>query len=57
MMTQNLVILEGIMLRMPNFIDGDEPASFMLIWSLLVSICLAVPMFVSKSSTEQRMKS
>jgi hypothetical protein len=48
----NLVILEGMVLGAPIlFIVGDDPASFMLIRSLLVSIiCLAVlvPMFVPK---------
>jgi hypothetical protein len=48
----NLVILEGMVLGAPIlFIVGDDPASFTLIRSLLVSIiCLAVlvPMFVPK---------
>jgi hypothetical protein len=48
----NLVILEGMVLGAPIlFIVGDDPSSFMLIRSLLVSIiCLAVlvPMFVPK---------
>jgi hypothetical protein len=48
----NLVILEGMVLGAPIlFIVGDDPTSFMLIRSLLVSIiCLAVlvPMFVPK---------
>jgi hypothetical protein len=48
----NLVILEGMVLGAPIlFLVGSDPASFMLIHSLLVSIiCLAVlvPMFVPK---------
>jgi gamma-aminobutyric acid type B receptor len=48
----NLVILEGMVLGAPIlFVVGDDPTSFMLIRSLLVSIiCLAVlvPMFVPK---------
>jgi hypothetical protein len=48
----NLVLLEGMVLGAPIlFVVGDDPASFMLIRSLLVSIiCLAVlvPMFVPK---------
>jgi hypothetical protein len=48
----NLVILEGLVLGAPIlFVVGDDPTSFMLIRSLLVSIiCFAVllPMFVPK---------
>jgi hypothetical protein len=48
----NLVILEGMVLGAPIlYLVGSDPASFMLIHSLLVSIiCLAVlvPMFVPK---------
>jgi ABC-type branched-subunit amino acid transport system substrate-binding protein len=50
--TSNLVILEGMVIAAPIlFLVGDDPASFVLIQSLLVSIiCLAVlvPMFVPK---------
>jgi hypothetical protein len=48
----NLIILEGLALGAPIlFVVGDDPTSFMLIRSLLVSIiCFAVllPMFVPK---------
>jgi hypothetical protein len=48
----NLVILEGMVIGVPIlFVVGDDPTSFMLIRSLLVSIiCFAVlvPMFVPK---------
>jgi gamma-aminobutyric acid type B receptor len=48
----NLIILEGLVLGAPIlFVVGDDPTSFMLIRSLLVSIiCFAVlvPMFVPK---------
>jgi hypothetical protein len=48
----NLIILEGLVLGAPIlFVVGDDPPSFMLIRSLLVStICLAVlgPIFVPK---------
>jgi gamma-aminobutyric acid type B receptor len=48
----NLIILEGLVLGAPIlFIVGDDPTSFMLIRSLLVSIiCFAVllPIFVPK---------
>jgi gamma-aminobutyric acid type B receptor len=51
----NLIILEGLVIGVPIlFVVGDDPAAFMLIRSLLVSIiCLAmlVPMFLPKSET------
>jgi hypothetical protein len=54
----NLVLLEGMVLGAPIiFLVGDDPASFMLIRSLLVSIiCLAVlvPMFVPKFNGQRK---
>jgi hypothetical protein len=51
----NLIILEGLVIGAPIlFVVGDDPAAFMLIRSLLVTIiCLAVlvPMFLPKSET------